>query len=293
METSDAIRCYQEAIKTEDVDCSSYHTILILDKALHVFPWESLPCLDGHSVSRLPSLGCLRRRLLIQQQNAQAGNPDRTYIARSNGSYVLNPSRDLESTQRAFERPLQALRDWTGIVQREPSEKEMQTALESHDLFLYFGHGSGAHYIRARTIKRLDRCAVSLLMGCSSGALTEVGEFEPYGTPMNYMHAGCAALVATLWDVTDKDIDRFSHAVLDKWGLFKGTSSESMESPIKGGGKRAAAKKKVKKVEEEECDRSGEPVSLVEAVAKGRDSCILRYLNGAAPVVYGIPVYLS
>ena len=34
-------------------------------------------------------------------------------------------------------------------------------------------------------------------------------------------------------------------------------------------------------------------VSLDEAVAKSRDSCILRYLNGAAPVVYGVPVYLS
>ena len=66
----------------------------------------------------------------------------------------------------------------------------MKSFLESRDLFLYFGHGSGAQYIRSRTIRKLDKCAVALLMGCSSGALTDVGEFEPYGTPVNYAHAG-------------------------------------------------------------------------------------------------------
>jgi separase len=34
-------------------------------------------------------------------------------------------------------------------------------------------------------------------------------------------------------------------------------------------------------------------MSLVEAAAKSRDACILRYLNGAAPVVYGVPVYFA
>ena len=291
VETSDALRCYQEAIRTEKTADAS-HTILILDKALHIFPWESLPCLDGQSVSRLPSLGCLRQRILVQQRQANEGSLTRSYVNRSNGAYVLNPSQDLKSTQTTFQRPLEDLTNWDSIVQREPSETELKTALESRDIFLYFGHGSGAQYIRARTIKRLKRCAVSLLMGCSSGALTEAGDFEPYGTPINYMHAGCPALVATLWDVTDKDIDRFSYSVLDKWGLFKGTASEALRSPVKGGGRRAAAKSKAME-EEVDCAASSEPVSLVEAVAKGRSSCILRYLNGAAPVVYGIPVYLS
>ena len=69
-------------------------------------------------------------------------------------------------------------------------------------------------------------------MGCSSGALTEAGEYEAYGTPINYMHAGSPAVLATLWDVTDKDIDRFSKQVLQKWGLFKdrpGINEQSRE----------------------------------------------------------------
>jgi separase len=33
--------------------------------------------------------------------------------------------------------------------------------------------------------------------------------------------------------------------------------------------------------------------SLVQAVAESRNQCKLSYLIGAAPVVYGIPVYLK
>ena len=72
-------------------------------------------------------------------------------------------------------------------------------------------------------------------------------------------------LVANLWDVTDKDIDKFSQSVFDKLSL----------NSMKG-------------------KRSGDSnnTSIVAAVAQSRDSCKLKYLTGAAPVVYGIPFYL-
>jgi separase len=115
-------------------------------------------------------------------------------------------------------------------------------------------------------------------MGCSSGALTEAGEFEPYGTPINYMHAGSPALVATLWDVTDKDIDRFAKVTFEHWGLFEGCESKPAG---KGKGKKKEGAVVVG------------PMSLIEAVAKGREACNLRYLNAAAVCVYGVPVYLN
>ena len=73
-------------------------------------------------------------------------------------------------------------------------------------------------------------------------------------------------LVANLWDVTDKDIDKFSQSVFDKLSL------NSMRE------KRAGNK--------------NTNTSIVAAVAQSRDSCKLKYLTGAAPVVYGIPFYL-
>ena len=286
----DALRQYHQAVENEQGNESEKHTILILDKHLHCFPWESLPCIRDHAVSRLPSLGCLRDRILQQRRNPESID-DRIYARKNMGASILNPGDDLKATQAKFEEPLREFPGWECIIQREPTEAEMRTCLESNDIFLYFGHGSGGQYIRSRTIKKLDRCAVALLMGCSSGALTEAGEFEPYGTPMSYMHAGSPAILATLWDVTDKDIDRFSHTVLEKWGLFESQQPPVLGSPVKKGVKQKGKgrAKKTEKVEEVE----SRPISLDQAVAQSRDSCILRYLNGAAPVVYGVPVYLS
>ena len=289
----DALRHYHQASENEQGNELEKHTILILDKRLHCFPWEALPCLKEQAVSRLPSLGCLRSRISKQGRNP-ASIDGRIYASRDSGAFILNPGGDLTATQAKFEEPLQELSGWERIVQREPTEAEMKTCLESSDIFLYFGHGSGGQYIRSGTIKKLDKCAVALLMGCSSGALTEAGEFEPYGTPMSYMHAGCPAVLATLWDVTDKDIDRFSQTVLEKWGLFGSGRQPPVvsSSPVKKGAKqkgKGRAKDTTEKLEREE----SKPVSLDRAVAQSRDSCILRYLNGAAPVVYGVPVYLS
>jgi separase len=271
VETHDALRSYHDAVRGSTEVDEDRHTILILDKSLHSFPWESLPCMDGIAVSRLPSLGCLRERILGQDNNGPKDAPIGHYISRDNGSYILNPSGDLKHTQTTFQKPLQSLNDWDGIINRAPTEEEVKAALVSKEVLLYFGHGSGAQYIRAREIKKLDKCAVTILMGCSSGALVETGQFEPYGPPTTYMHAGCPALVATLWDVTDKDIDRFANSTLEHWGLFE------PGSVVKGKGRMTA--------------EPSRQMSLVEAVAKGRDACNLRYLNAASVCVYGVPVY--
>ncbi|KAJ5099300.1 hypothetical protein N7532_006301 [Penicillium argentinense] len=264
VDTLDALRGYHEAAKEELASRPPSHTVLVLDKALHLFPWESLPCLQGFPVCRVPSLECLRERVLQFRDSASG-----TILDRSSGAYILNPTGDLRTTQETFEKDLSSQKSWTGITKREPTEDEFRTSLETKDLFLYFGHGSGAQYIRGRTVKRLTKCAVAFLMGCSSGSLTEAGEYEPYGTPMNYLQAGSPALVATLWDVTDKDIDRFSTSAFDTWGLL---------------GK--------EKMDRKSHAESGD-IGLDTAIAGARSSCVLKYLNGAAPVVYGVPVFLE
>lgn len=79
------------------------------------------------------------------------------------------------------------------------------------------------------------------------------------------------ALVANLWDVTDKDIDKFAFSVFRRTGIAApetgSTSSSSSSSPS-----------------------NAPSLSLTAAVAQSRTVCNLKYLNGAAPVVYGIPV---
>lgn len=74
-------------------------------------------------------------------------------------------------------------------------------------------------------------------------------------------------LVANLWDVTDRDIDKLSQAVFDKLRL-NAEGAKSWQGAEAG------------------------RESLVASVASARDACKLKYLTGAAPVVYGIPFYL-
>jgi separase len=305
LDTLDALRCYHQASMNVSINSGpgeDKHTILILDKTLHPFPWESLPCMDGLAVSRLPSLGCLRDRILEQQNSnpSQQDGKEGHYISRNNGAYILNPSGDLKSTQTTFSMSLSGLDSWTSIVQRIPTEADITECLTTKDVYLYFGHGSGAQYIRSKTIKKLEKCATTVLMGCSSGALTEAGEFEPYGPVMSYLLAGAPAVVGTLWDVTDRDIDRLAGRAFEGWGLYRVENKEEETEKVaeigKGKDKAVVARGrgKQREVEVEVVEEAGEEkISLVEAVARARTACKFRYLTAAAAVVYGVPVYFK
>lgn len=71
-------------------------------------------------------------------------------------------------------------------------------------------------------------------------------------------------LVANMWDVTDRDIDVFAQGVFSRLHLNGPRREKGL----------------------------GEGSSIVAAVAQAREDCKLKYLTGAAPVVYGIPFYL-
>lgn len=242
VETLDALHSYHAEAKTQEDAETRSHTILVLDKALHTFPWESLPCLQGLAVSRVPSLACLRRLILEQKPRTTSetdgpGHPAGHHVSISSGTYMLNTSGDLKTTQATFEEPLSTLGDsWKRFVKKAPTEPEFEAALSSSDILLYMGHGGGAQYIRNRTIRRLDKCrATALLMGCSSASLADVGDFECYGLIWSYMLAGCPAVVGTLWDVTDRDIDLYTGRVFEEWGLVaSGTFTGREDAREKG-----------------------------------------------------------
>ena len=69
------------------------HIVLITDKRLHRFPWESLTPLRGKSVSRVPALSFIRDRL-----RSDVAKTDK-YSVRD-ACYVLNPSGDLVETEK-------------------------------------------------------------------------------------------------------------------------------------------------------------------------------------------------
>ncbi|ESK88507.1 cysteine-type endopeptidase [Moniliophthora roreri MCA 2997] len=278
---------HQSSLSTTMVN-EDEHLFLVLDKNIQGLPWESIPALRGRSVSRIPCTSFLIDRLHFTQwrrEHEPSGSVkgklsvsastmiDRALVDPRQGYYIMNPSGDLRRTEERFKPWIKEMENvgWQGVSGRAPSELEVLRALEQNDLVVYFGHGGAEQYVRSHKIRHLRRCAAVMLWGCSSGFLKDMGDFDRIGTPLNYMLAGCPTLVANLWDVTDKDIDAFSQSVFDKLQLNadsirvkrKGTT----EAPLK-------------------------ETSVVEAVARSREVCKLKYLTGAAPVVYGIPYYL-
>lgn len=275
------------------------HTILILDKELELFPWEALPCLINHPVSRMPSLGSIFDRLTQIRAQSSSKNSSAYRIDKSSAhcAYILNPSDDLTSTQESLEPILHdnlSSSNYKSVIGTPPTEPQFSSLLRDSDILLYIGHGSGAQYIRPRTIRALPSCAVSFLFGCSSAKMTTHGAFESTGMPRAYMLGHAPAVVGCLWDVTDREIDRVAVQTMVSWGLIDGGEGK-VQDVLRRSGRKGTDKGKKKEVSGRDLSRgeAGGKKTLIEAVKGGREACVLRYLCGAAVVVYGVPVVLE
>jgi separase len=239
--------------------------LLLLDSSLTALPWESMPGLEGQRISRVPSLG-----LLAVSLAARGGGG--VGVDLSSAYFLLNPGGDLPATQARLQPLLSSQAGWDGVAGALPGGSKAQHAarLAASPLFLYFGHGAGTQFLPSSAL-RLRRCAttLALLMGCSSGALVPRGDFPPAGAALAYLAAGCASLVANLWDVTDKDIDRFAEALLHAW---------LQHAAADGGGQQGAG--------------AGAATAVHTGLEDARRACKLRALTGAAPVCYGLPTLL-
>ncbi|CAI5499933.1 unnamed protein product [Closterium sp. Naga37s-1] len=160
-------------------------------------------------------------------------------------------------------------------------------------------------YLHRSYLKKLSRCALSLLMGCSSARLSPRGDYEPLGVPLNYLAAGCPAIVGNLWDVTDGDIDRYSQRILESWvgkARVVGCGSGVGEREKRGGGSCECEKVELCEKEEWRGGERGDSVLVLPeckcvcvggTVAEARSVCRLRHLIGLAPVCYGVPCSLQ
>ena len=94
------------------------------------------------------------------------------------------------------------------------------------------------------------------LMGCSSGALSYKDDYEPRGVPLELLARGAPVVVAMLWDVTDRDLDRITIKICK-------SMAENPNRPIP------------------------------DILNTARMNAKLRKLNGAASVCYGLPISLT
>lgn len=246
---------------TKEPHVKDEHIVLIPGKSCASFPWESMDCLRYKSVSRMPSDRQLMHLLECHQ------NLNYPQSLTNEIFYLVNPGKDLKKTEAEFGPILKGMNNAFGLCGRRPEETLMVDLLYSSKLFLYLGHGGGEQYARASLLMKthaddpLKRLPPALLMGCSSGTFHQNGQLEPTSNIYNWLSCGSPLVVSNLWDITDKDIDKFSLAVLRRWGLFAG--------------------------------HEGPTENICNAISNSRNTCILRYLNGAAPIVYGLPFNYS
>ncbi|CAM9600525.1 unnamed protein product [Lampetra fluviatilis] len=227
-------------------------TVLILDKNLQKLPWENIPLLRASSVTRMPSLAFLLASALTTKY--VKSNVFNAKVDVRNTFYLLNPQANLSSTESTFRDWFESEKDWEGVIGKVPTAEKLQEVLTKKDLYIYAGHGAGAQIFKPHAIPRLDCRAVSLLFGCSSGALAMRGTLEASGIALNYIMAGCPCILGNLWDVTDRDIDRYMEALLRTW----------LSAPP--------------------------GASISEHMVHARQAPRLKFLIGAAPILYGLPV---
>lgn len=247
-----------------NVDEADKHLAIIPGTSCAFFPWESLSFLRGKSISRMPSVHSLLELLQKRKNRFSVSIED-------NGGlfYMINPSGDLVRTENRFQPLFESIvsEKKSGIVAKRPSEEYFLSELLKSEVFVYLGHGGCEQYVKSSTLFKAilsetkGSLPPSLLIGCSSGALQLNGYLEPNGNIYNWLICGSPMVVANLWDVTDKDIDLFSLSLLQKWGMLPGCKTDN--------------------------------VNVCQAVSKSRGECTLKYLNGSAPIIYGLPLRLK
>ncbi|CAH8466188.1 unnamed protein product [Dicrocoelium dendriticum] len=238
--------------------------VLVLDRRLIYLPWEWILTDAGSDCEQVPMftrsfslplvLGHLATvQLALKSDTFPVFDPHRSY-------YVLNPEANLSFTQQVFQPLFQKLTTWRGVIAREPTPVEVNTGFTEHDLFIYLGHGNGSRFLLHTFNQGLAARAVALILGCSSAKPRWEGRHEPYSSLFNHLLAGCPFVAGLLWDVTDRDMDRFTWRLLGQW-LF------TNQDPKNG----------------DACK------SLRYCLTQASSACKLKYLVGRSVVVYGVP----
>ncbi|KAG7194577.1 uncharacterized protein KQ657_004248 [Scheffersomyces spartinae] len=232
-----------------------HHIILVPNGICNHFPWESLEFLKEKSITRAPSYSWLQNMLEI---NSIPEYPKTLYL--------VNPDGDLQNTENRLRPIILAKKSelWYGYVGQVPVETELMNKLTNSDLFLYLGHGCCQQYVKPGTMFEYKlvnghKIPPALLIGCSSASLKSNGILNPTGSVQNWLLCESPMVIGNLWDVTDKDIDMFSLSVMAKAGMIEKNAKSAT-------------------------------LNFSQAISKSRNSCTLKYLNGSAPIMYGLPL---
>ncbi|KAK7575673.1 hypothetical protein V9T40_011959 [Parthenolecanium corni] len=259
------------------VKTKRHPVILIVDQKLETVPWEACPVLKHHPVSRLPSIHYVHAIFKHHEDTIVNGN--KILSTPLSGFYIINPDLTLQNTEKRIVQFLNMRSsNWEGLIGKSPSPTEFQNVLTSKDLLLYCGHGNGTQYLNSYSIQELNVKALPFLFGCSSVQYNDIGGRLSFRSLSNsYLMASSPCALGMLWNVTNTDTDYMALTLLNHWLPGKPVDLKNIEgfgnAQYEGG------------------DLQYKEPELLRVLKVTRDSAKM-FTNGAALVVYGIPVKL-
>ncbi|CAH8678165.1 unnamed protein product [Schistosoma rodhaini] len=257
-------------------DYNPASVVIIPDRRLIYLPWEwilwdrnpgsciptmtrsfSLPLVVAHLATQFMPYQNIETNTSPNAEHMKlcSFNPERAF-------YILNPESNLPSTQQTFEPIFRNLSSWTGVTGKIPTVEEVNNGFTNHDLLIFLGHGNGSQFLLHTFNQGLSARSVALILGCSSGKPRSVGRHEPYTSLFNHLIAGCPFVCGLLWDVTDRDVDRFTLKFLTNWLGKDGSDDEHDAKPRE---------------------------TLGQSIFNATSACKLKHLVGKSVIVYGIP----
>jgi len=208
--------------------------------------------------------------------------------------YVVDPEANLpgtRATMQSFLKPYGERYQWQGYVAEVPPEPTVRKAHDEMTLFIFCGHGAAEKVCDPHKLRKCY-CPAALLWGCSSGRLSVRGVHDPGGAALAYLVNGAPYVLANLWDVTDKDIDKLSVACMQT--LFD--SAEAVGRDLtKAQAPKAYAHKSANfsSMHITDASESGVETTVAAALAQSRNACKMGFAVGAAPVMYGLPTRMT
>jgi len=159
----------------------------------------------------------------------------------SRGFLVVDPNNDLPDTVKRLSPIISLLtrqktsnstgidhgKDWICVKQTIPKLSELTSNLFKSSVFFYAGHNGGEQFWSDEALRDIQHGKPTFLMGCSSGKLRYSGlngcDYEPGGISLAHLSSGSPAVVSSLWQVSDNDVDVMSMELLE---IFTGLTLE-------------------------------------------------------------------
>ncbi|GKB63489.1 separase isoform X1, partial [Tanacetum coccineum] len=277
--------------------------VIVSQLDIQMIPFESLPVLQEQEVYRMPSVGSILQSISNNKVFYRNKKLTGCHLSDSFESLpvlqeqevyknrVVNPCNCyylIKQDDEDFVEIIKCFEEWSKTFDIEGkagnvvkiSVDELKKALESHELFIWVGHGDGTQYIPETEIRKISNCCAAILMGCSSGFVYSRNHAME-GAPLDYLLAGSSVVIANLWTVYTSGIISFTKKLFETW--IKSTSSDRIKCK-----ERKLLKRKFTGTSL--CEHES---NLGSSMAKARAACKRRYLDGATSVIYGIPTRIA